>query len=109
MYAYEFFEFIKSQALEVINREGDKAMYNIFNHLYNALIDEECFSDEDATRAVIGAVACVMANDGKIARAEYEYFRNAKSSFRQMSYDEFFDLMAIFNKQANRDRTIVYF
>lgn len=109
MYAYELFEHIKSKAIEYKNRQGHEAMQSIFNNLCIALTEREYFSDEDASRAVIGAVACVMANDGRISRAEYESFRNANSSFRQMSYDDFFNLMATFNRQENRDRTIVYF
>lgn len=109
MYAYELFEQIKAEAVNYKNRRGVEAMSSVFNALYDSLVKQEYFSSGDASDAVIGAVACVMANDGRISRTEYEYFRNVHSAFEPMTYDQFFNMMSKYNRKENRDRTVMYF
>lgn len=109
MYACELFETIKEQAIGHKKKVGDKALHNIFSNLFTSLREVESFSQEDACAAVLGAFACVAANDGRISMAEYEHFKNANPTFQQYSYDDFFNIMAKYNKQEHRDRTAAYF
>lgn len=107
MYAYELFEQIKAQAIQHKNNVGKNALYNIFSNLYGGLRNTEGFSTNDAFCAVIGAFACVAANDGKLSYDEYQALNIA--SELNITYDEFFDLIAKFNKQEHRNRTIQLF
>lgn len=104
-YAYEIFEHFKNKSTNATKEQKIGAAIVAARDCYNYFKSIGVNEDEDVRicQMAFGMIAC---NDGKIRNEEHELY---KKIFGDCTYDEFFNIMQVANKQAFRDTTVGYF